>query len=434
MNQCELIIKGKYIITMNPSEDLIMDGFVAVDNGIIAAVGHAGAMQDYDAKETLDAGNSIIMPGLINTHTHAAMAYFRGLADDLPLDTWLKDHIWPSEAKFIDPGFIRKGCELACLEMLKSGVACFNDMYFFDEIAAEIVKNAGMRAVLGDVILDFPTPSAKTPNETIDKTLRLFEQYKDDEQVKFAFNPHSVYALGKEYLKRVSELSDEHGILIHIHLSETKNEADECRKKYSLSPVGYLDHNDFLSSKVIAAHAVWLDEYDLNILHKKEVKISHNPISNMKLASGTAPLPKLLQKGMTVGLGTDGAASNNTLDMFSEMRVCALLHKAVHLDPTIANAKEIVTLATIEGAKVLGLDEKIGSLELGKKADLITIGLDKPHLMPIYDPYSHLVYCAEPADVDNVVICGKILMKGREMQSMDEERIIFEAATSGIRH
>ncbi|MFH0892001.1 MAG: amidohydrolase [Candidatus Falkowbacteria bacterium] len=413
---------------MDEKQSVIRDGMVVVDKNKIAAVGTEAELKDkYEAGETIDAGNGITMPGMINTHTHAAMSYFRGLADDLPLSDWLEEHIWPAEAKFVNADFVRRASELAILEMIKSGITCFNDMYFFEEAVASVAKTAGIRAVIGEGILDFPSPSAKTPAEAIKKTAELISEFKNEELITAAFAPHSVYACGEECLVKIKELAEKYNALIHIHVAETKKEADDCREKYGRSPVEYLNSLGFLSPRVIAAHSVWLDENDLCIYKERGVKVSHNPVSNMKLASGVAPIPAMLKKGIIVGLGTDGAASNNTLDMFSEMRAASLLHKTVNMDPTVLSARETVKMATIDAARVLGLDGKTGSLEAGKRADFITINLDKPHLAPMYDPYSHLVYCANAADVDNVVINGKIIMRNRVVKTMEEERILAEA-------
>ncbi len=431
---CDLIIKGKYVLPMDADLSIIENGMVVVKENEIAVVGKERELRsEYEAQGMIDTGNSIIMPGLINTHTHAAMTYFRGLADDLPLDEWLEKHIWPAEAKYVNPDFVRKASELACLEMIKTGTTCFNDMYFFQETTADIAGKAGMRAVIGEGILNFPSPSCKTPNEAINKTLGFINTYKDNELVKVAFAPHSVYAFNKDVLLKIKELAQKNNMLIHIHASETKKEVEDAKKKYGKSPVAYLDELGFLGENVIAAHSVWLDEDDLNIIKDRHVKVSHCPISNMKLASGIAPISEMLERNIVVGLGTDGVASNNTLDLFSDMRTCALLHKVNKLEPTVMSAREVVRMATIDGAKSLGLDSKIGSLEVGKRADLVTINLDKPHLTPIYNPYSHLVYCVSGEDVNDVIINGKVIMRDREMRTIDEERVLREASSFKIK-
>lgn len=428
MTNCNLIIKGKYVLPMDRNLSVIKDGMVIASENKILDIGKQSELENlYKADEIIDVGNSIIMPGLINTHTHAAMSYFRGLADDLPLNKWLEKHIWPAEAKFVKPDFIKKASELACLEMIKSGITCFNDMYFFQEETAKVVQKIGMRAILGEVILNFQTPSCQTPGETINKILKLIDKFRENEFVDIAFAPHSIYACDEKVLNRVKELAEENNIAVHIHISETKKEVEDCEKEHNKSPVAYLDKIGFLSDRVIAAHSVWLNENDLEIYKNRGVKVSHCPISNMKLASGIAPLVEMLGHGIAVGLGTDGVASNNALDLFSEMRICALLHKVNKLNPMVMNARKVVKMATVDGAKALGLNNKIGSLEVGKSADIITINLDKPHLIPIYNPYAHLVYCAGAQDVNNVIINGKVVMENREVKTINEEKILKEA-------
>lgn len=407
---------------MGDKLSVIKDGFVAVSAGKITAVGAGDEIKNYQAKEIIDAGNSIIMPGLINTHTHAAMTYFRGLADDLPLDIWLNQHIWPVEAKYVNAEFVKQVGELACLEMLKAGVTCYNDMYFFGQAMAEPVQKANLRAVVSIASLDF-----KNTEEGIKEAVELSKQYKNNEFVKIALAPHAIYTCSKENLLKIKDAAETENLRIHIHVSETKKEVENCVKKNGKSPVEYLDELGILSERLMAAHSVWLNENDLKIYKNRGVKVAHCPISNMKLASGAAPLKRMLEMGITVGLGTDGAASNNTLDLFSDMRACALLHKVNNYDPAVISTKAVVKMATMDGAKVLGLEQEIGSLEVGKKADIITINLNKPHLTPVYDPYSHLVYCVNGEDVENAVVNGKVIMKNRQVKTLDEEKILAEA-------
>jgi len=428
---------------MNDKLTVIKDGFVAVSAGKISAAGAADEIKNYQAEEIIDAGNSIIMPGLINTHTHAAMAYFRGLADDLPLDVWLNQHIWPAEAKYVNAEFVKKATELACLEMLKAGVTCYNDMYFFGQAMAEPAIKSNLRVLVGITILDF-----KNPEEGIREAVSLAKEYKDNEFIKIVLAPHAIYTCSKNILEKVKETAETENLRLHMHVSETEKEVSEAKKNFSKSPVEYLDELGILSDKLIAAHSVWLSDSDLEIYKNRGVKVAHCPISNMKLASGVAPLKRMLELGITVGLGTDGAASNNSLDLFSDMRACALLHKVYpvksgeagaeqfngvnNYDPTTVSAKEVVRMATSGGAKVLGLEKEIGSLEVGKKADIITINLNKPHLVPIYDPYSHLVYCVNGEDVENVIVNGKVIMKNREVKTLDEEKILKQAGEFNI--
>ncbi|MFH0956014.1 MAG: amidohydrolase [Candidatus Falkowbacteria bacterium] len=449
----DLLIKGKYILSMDDKLTVIKNGFVAVSKNRITAVGTLAEMKGFKAEETMDAGNSIVMPGLINTHTHAAMAYFRGLADDLPLDIWLNQHIWPAEAKYVNADFVKQAGELACLEMLKAGVTSYNDMYFFGQAMVEPAIKSNLRALIGITSIDF-----KDPDIALREAVELSKQYKNNEFIKIVLAPHAIYTCSKENLLKIKKTAETENLRMHIHISETKKEVEDSKKAHGKTPVEYLDELGMLSDKLMAAHSVWLSDNDLEIYKNRGVKVAHCPISNMKLASGAAPLKRMLEMKITVGLGTDGAASNNTLDLFSDMRACALLHKVYpvksgeagvrpvefasqpegipqgkqfngvnNYDPTTISAKEVVRMATIDGAKVLGLGEEIGSLEAGKKADIITINLNKPHLTPIYDPYSHLVYCVNGEDVENVIVNGKVIMKNREVKTLDEKKILKQA-------
>jgi len=423
---CDLIIKGKYVLPMDDELSIIRDGYVAVKVGKILAVGQARENQ-YQAKEIIDAGDSIVMPGLINCHTHAAMTYFRGLADDLPLEVWLNQHIWPAEAKYVNEDFVKRAGELACLEMLKAGVTCYNDMYFFGSAMAEPAIKAGIRALVGIVGLDF-----KEADQAIKDTMALASEFKNHELVKIVLAPHAVYSCSEETLLKIKQAAEKENLRLHMHVSETKNEVEDARKAFGKTPAAYLDSLGLLSDKFTAAHSVWLTDQDLEIYKNRGVKVAHCPISNMKLASGAAPLKRMLEMGITVGLGTDGAASNNTLDLFSDMRACALMHKVNNFDPTAVRAKQVVKMATIDGARALGLEKETGSLETGKMADIITINLNQPHLTPLYDPYSHLVYCVGGQDVKNVIVNGKMLMRNREVKTLDEKKILRQAGEFNI--
>ncbi|MFA5359399.1 MAG: amidohydrolase [Patescibacteria group bacterium] len=420
--RCDLIIKGKYILPMDEKLTIIENGFVAVSENKIVSLGEISEIEKYQAKEIIDAGNSIVMPGLINTHTHAAMTYFRGLADDLPLDVWLNKHIWPAEAKYVNAEFVKQASELACLEMIKAGVTSYNDMYFFGEAMSEPAIKSNLRALIGITGIDF-----KDPDLALKEAIELSKRYKNNEFIKIVLAPHAIYTCSKENLLKIKKVAEEESLRIHIHASETKKEVEDSIKNNGKLPVEYLEELGMLSDKLMAAHSVWLSDSDLEIYKKRGVKVAHCPISNMKLASGVAPLKKMLEMEITVGLGTDGAASNNTLDLFSDMRATALINKVNNFDPTAISAREVVKMATIDGAKVIGMEKEIGSLEVGKKADIITINLNKPHLTPIYDPYSHLVYCVNADDVENVIVNGKVIMKNREVKTLDEEKILEQA-------
>ncbi len=408
---------------MNKSSQAIEDGVVVVLGGKILDIGEEKEIvKKYQVAEIIDFGNSIVMPGMINTHTHASMSYFRGLADDLRLDDWLTKYIWPAEGKFVNPDFVKNATELACLEMVEAGVTTFNDMYFFADVTAGVVEQAGMRVMLGEGVIDFSTPSAVDPDEALKMNDELLEKYKNNPKINISLCAHSIYTCGEETLKKVLENSCKNNLPIHIHVSETKKENKDCLKQFGLSPVVYLDKLGLITDKTILAHSVWVDEVDIKILKKRKAKIAHCPISNMKLASGVMPFDKMQDK-LTIGLASDGPASNNTLDLFSEMRSCTLVHKVVNCEPTMASAKKVIEMVTIEGAKVLGLDKQIGSLEIGKQADLIGINLNKARLTPIFNPYSHLVYACESSDVENTMVAGEFLMRDKRVLSLDSKKI-----------
>jgi 5-methylthioadenosine/S-adenosylhomocysteine deaminase len=424
----DLIIKARYVLPMDGNFSVIKDGAVCVQENVIAAIGNSEDIcKGAHAQEIIDAGNAVILPGLVNAHAHSAMSYFRGIADDQPLDSWLKEQIWPLEAKFIAPEFVRQSSELACLEMAKSGITAFADMYFFENVLAEVSERAGMRILIGEAILDFKTPSAKTPDEAIARTLEYKAAYSENELVRVSFAPHSIYACSKDLLKVVKELSSAHNLPVQFHLAETQEEERDAIAKFNMPPVKYLDSLGILSKRALAAHCIWLDEECLDILVNRGVKIVHNPISNLKLGSGIAPIPDFLEKGAEVSLGTDGAASNNTLDLWIEMRTAALVHKGIRHDPAAVTARETVKMATLGGAQALGLDALTGTLEEGRRADFIVVNLDKPHLAPLFDIYSHLAYSACAADVQDVIINGKIVVRKGEAQTLDEEKIMSEA-------
>lgn len=428
MKKCDLIVVGKYVLTINERQEVLADGAVAVlEDKIIAVGGEKKILAGYKAEQKIGGQNVLVMPGLVNTHSHAAMSYFRGLVDDLALDEWLKKYIWPMEAKYVNANFVRNSVELAGLEMIKSGITCFNDMYFFADVAAKTAEHAGIRACIGEVIIDFSTPSCETADVALAKTRALIKKYKESKLINISVSPHSIYTCNNETLIKAGKLAKEYKKPVHIHVSETKQELKACLKERGLTPAEYLEESGILNNKTIAAHSIWLNEKDHEIFKRKNVGVSHNPVSNMKLASGVAPICDLLDLGINVGLGTDSAASNNTLDLLQDMRICSLLHKVSKLDPVAIKAKEVVKMATINGAKVLGLDREIGSLEVGKKADIITIDLGKPHLTPFYDPFSLLVYCVNGTDVNDVIIGGKALMLNREVLTLNEKNILNKA-------
>lgn len=434
MNKVDSIIRGDYVLTMNEKMELFRDGAVAVKDGKIEAVGSAeNILKNYSSDTLIDGSGKVILPGFVNTHTHAAMVYFRGLADDLPLKEWLENHIWPAEGKWLSPQFIYDAVELACLEMLKAGVTMFNDMYFFGDSAAEAVKKMGIRAVLGVGILDFPTVSAKTPDEYFLKAERFVQAYKGDELVTPCIAPHAVYTCGAETLKRSKDMAEKYDVPLHIHLSETEWEVNEIISRHGKRPAEYLESIGFLDKRVIAAHCVWLNDDEINLLSNRGVSVAHCIESNLKLASGIAPVPQMIRAGVKVSFGTDGAASNNDLAVLGDMATAAKVHKAMAKDPTVLDAKTSLLMATRWGAAALGFGDLLGSIEKGKLADIISIDLRKPHLTPVYDVYSHIVYAALPSDIDTVMVNGKVLVREGNLVSGMEAEVLDKAINWGQR-
>ncbi|RMD52556.1 MAG: amidohydrolase, partial [Nitrospirae bacterium] len=428
MNSVDQIVYADYILTMDDELSLIEDGGVVVKDGKIYHIGRSEDIKRrFTPKMTYGGRMKVLMPGLINTHTHAAMVFFRGMADDMPLNTWLQEHIWPVERKMLSSEFVSAAVELAALEMVKAGITTYNDMYFFKDAAAIATSKIGMRAVLGVGILDFPTKVASTVDEYIAGAERFIKEWKGDELITPAVAPHALYTCGTDTLKRAKKLSEKYSTPVHIHLSETQWEVGEIRKKHGMSPVSYLNSIGFLDEHVVAAHCVWLNDEEIEILSEKGVFVSHCVKSNLKLASGIAPVVKMLDSGVKVTFGTDGAASNNTLDIIDEMSVAAKLHKAVSNDATALNDRLALLMATRWGAMALGIEEKTGSIEVGKDADFILADLNKPHLTPIYDIYSHIVYAMRSSDIEYVTIRGDIIVEDGRLKTMDEDEIMNKA-------
>jgi len=422
MNKADILVHNGTILTMDSQNNIIHNGMVAISGSTISYIGK-DKKDSIKAKKELDIQGSLILPGLINSHTHAAMTLFRGLADDLPLMEWLHNYIFPVEGK-MDADFVRVGTLLACAEMIMSGTTTFCDMYLFEEEVARAAKEAGMRSVVGEVIYDFPSPNYGALEKGFIYTEALIERWEKDPLINIAVEPHSLFTCGEELLVKANDLALRRGVPLIMHLSETKEEVKEIEQKFGKRPVQYLKDLDLLGSHLILDHCVHINESEIGLLAENNVCVVHNPESNMKLASGIAPVPAMIAKGITVGLGTDGCASNNNLDLFGEMDMAAKLHKVNNLDPTVMNAKTLVEMATIEGAKVLGLEKITGSLEVGKRADLIVIDTNKPHLVPMYNPYSHLVYAANGHDVKHSIIDGNLVMENRSLLTLDVEDII----------
>ncbi len=422
-----LVINGAWVVTMDAADRIFAPGAVAVRGAHLVAVGpQEDIARSFAADRVLDYPQGLILPGLINAHTHAAMSLFRGLADDLPLEDWLNSHIFPAE-RHLDYDFVYWGTRLAVAEMLLSGTTTFCDMYLFTDAVAQAAVDTGIRALVGEVLYDFPSPNYGNPDNGLKFTEELCRTYQDHARVRVAVQPHSVYTCSPDLLQKSKALADRHHTRWIIHLSETAREVADCLEHYGATPVGHLHRLGLLTGNTIADHAVALIEADINLLAASGAGVVHCPESNMKLASGIAPITDLLARGVPVGLGTDGCASNNNLDMLQEMDTAAKLAKVRRLDPTALPAREALALATRRGAQVLGWDREIGSLAPGLKADLAVIDLDQPHLTPIYDPYSHLVYAATGADVHTVMVEGRLLVENRRLLSFDLEETLARA-------
>jgi len=426
--QVSLVVSGGTVVTVDAANRVIADGAVAVDGSDIVAVDTADSIgKQFRGRDTIDATGQIVLPGLINTHTHAAMVLYRGLADDLALSEWLNKYIFPAEAKTVSPEFVRAGTRLAALEMIQSGTTTFTDMYYFEEEVAAATKAAGLRGVLGQTIIQFPVADAKTPADALVRAEAFITAFKDDPLITPAVAPHAMYTLDGPTLKAARDLSKRHSVPTLIHLAETRDEIQAAQQRFRSSPVAYLDSLGFLGPGVLGAHGVWVTDPDIALLKARGVGISHNPESNMKLASGTAPVPAYLKADVNIGLGTDGAASNNDLDMFEAMRVAALLHKHVNADPRALSARSALEMATIRGARALGMDKRVGSLEPRKQADLITVSTSGARQTPMYDAVSHLVYVIRGDDVLNTIVNGQVLMRDRKVLTLDEKAVLAEA-------
>ncbi|MDZ4165720.1 MAG: amidohydrolase [Smithellaceae bacterium] len=424
MIQADTIISGGTILLLDEKDSIVKDGAIAVKGGMIAAVGSRAEIEGkYQAPEIIPAQGSLVMPGLINGHTHAAMTCFRGIADDLPLLQWLNDFIFPAEAKNLGPELVYWGTMLACAEMIRSGTTTFTDMYLFEDEAAQAAKEAGMRCLLGEGLFDFPSPNAKTPAEGLQYTERMLKKWSADPLVNIFVVPHSLYTCSPPLLRSASQLAREYGVPLATHLLENQEERAIIRNKHGQDAIPLLRELGLLESRFIAFHGVLLDDADIRVFSEHDARVIHHPESNMKLACGIAPIPELLKAGIPVGLGTDGCASNNNLDLFGEMDMAAKLHKVARLDPTVMDSRTVLRMATCEGARALGFDDT-GVIAPGMRADIILIGLNKPHLTPLYNEYSHLVYTVGGADVDTVMVEGKLLMKDRVLLTINENEVM----------
>jgi len=423
-----LLIWGGTVVTMDARNTVIPGGAVAIQGDRIVEVGSSDDLkQKYHASQTIDARNQIVMPGLINTHTHAPMVLFRGLADDLALMDWLQHYIFPAEAKTVSPDFVRIGTRLAALEMIESGTTTFTDMYYFEDDIAETVHEIGLRAVLGQSVINFPVADAKTPDAALERADVFIAKWKSDPLITPAVAAHSAYTLDAAPLKASRALASRYNVPLLIHLAETRDEDKIVRDAHQQSPAQYLDSLGIWEGRSLAAHGVWLDDADMTLLAAKHVGVAHNPESNMKLASGIAAVPKWIEHGMLAGLGTDGAASNNDLDMFEAMRVAALLHKVATMDPRAVPAAQALELATRRGADALGMGTSIGSLEAGKQADVITVDVSGARQTPMFDAMSHLVYVSRGDDVRTTIVAGRPLMLEGRVTSLDRAGVLRDA-------
>jgi len=427
--QVDLLVLGGTVVTMDTNRRVLEDGGVAISGGRIVAVGPRTEIErDYQSQTTVDARGKLITPGLINGHTHIPMVLFRGLADDLDLQDWLTKYIFPAEAKNVSEEFVRVGTRLGLAEMIRGGTTTYCDMYYFEDAIADETNKAGVRGVLGETVIDFPVADNKTNAEAMAYVEKFVKHWQGSDLIVPAIAPHAPYTVSEEHLKAARAFSDRTGAPIVTHISETKKELEDSLKSKNATPVQYLERIGFLNDKVIAAHMVWPQGDDLETLKRRGVGVVHNPQSNMKLASGVAPVPKMLTEGLLVGLGTDGAASNNDLNIWEEMDTVAKLHKVFSGDPKIISAQQAFELATIRGAQALHLEKEIGSLEAGKRADLLLIERDSLNQTPMYNLYSDLVYATKANDVQTVIINGKIVMRDRKLLTLDEPIIKKDAS------
>jgi 5-methylthioadenosine/S-adenosylhomocysteine deaminase len=425
-----LVITGGIVVTMDPAGRVLSPGALAIDERDIVAVDTPeNIAARFSGRESIDGTGQVVMPGLINTHTHAPMVLYRGLADDLALMDWLQKYIFPAEAKTVTPEFVRAGTRLAALEMIQSGTTTYADMYYFEEEIAKVTRDAGLRGVLGQTIIEFPVADARTPADALARTEKFIAEFAHDDLIVAAIAPHSMYTLDTATLKSVRALADRTGAPVLIHLAETADEIKTSRAKHKATPAQYLESIGFWGPHTLAAHGVWLTAPDMSLLARRHVSVSHNPESNMKLASGAAKVVAMRRAGVVVGLGTDGAASNNDLDMFEAMRQAAFLAKLQTSDPRAVPARTALEMATIEGARALGMASQVGSIEPGKRADVITVAITAARQTPMYDPLSHLVYTTRGDDVRTTIVNGRVLMRDRHVVTLDEGAVLREART-----
>ncbi|NOZ42227.1 MAG: amidohydrolase [Alphaproteobacteria bacterium] len=425
----DLIVHGRYVVTMNDARQVIENGAVAIRDGAIVGVDTDRRIAaEFSANKEISGKNRILMPGLINGHNHAAMVLFRGMADDLPLMPWLKKYIFPMEARFVDPEFIRVGVRLACMEMIRSGTTTFVDMYFYPNEDAKVIESCGLRAIIGAATIDYPSPGFKGWDDSFAAAVKFVKNYKSKSgRVIAAFAPHSPYTVSAQHLAELSRVAKKMDAPVTIHLSETRAELGIIEKRYHTTPVLLLKTQGLLSNKLIAVHLVYPTEEEIKLLAKYKVGVIHNPTSNLKTAAGVSPVPEMLRQGVTMGLGTDGAASNNNLNMWRAIRLAALIHKGVEHDATVMPAETVLDMATREGAKAIGLGKVTGDLVVGKRADLIQLDISSAHMTPLYNVYSQLVYAAAGSDVVTTIVDGHILLENGKFLTLDADKTIRDA-------
>ena len=425
VKRADLIVRGDFVVTIDAARPVIEDGAVAVKNGDIVAVGPADeVLAAYRTSTVIEGEDRVLMPGLVNGHTHAAMTLFRGIADDLELIEWLTEFIFPAEAEFVDEEFVRVGTQLACWEMIRGGTTTFVDMYFLPDVIAEVVDECGLRAIITAPAIDFPSPGHAGWNDSFASAVSFARRWKNrHRRITPGIAPHAPYTVAPEHLVEAFDAAQSLQVPIHIHLAETLTEVDDILARYGNRPVNHMDATGVLEPRLIAAHMVWPDDQEIALLAARGIGVVHNPVSNMKLASGLSPVPRMLGAGVKVGLGTDGAASNNDLDMWEEINLASLIHKGVALDPTIMPAETVLRMATLGGAEAISLDDEIGALTVGRRADVIQLRLDGPHLTPMYNVISHLVYAADSSDVVTVIVDGNVLMSEGAVLTVDGETV-----------
>ena len=429
VKRADLIVRGEFVVTIDAARPVIEDGAVAVKNGDIVAVGPADeVLAAYRSSTVIDGEDRVLMPGLVNGHTHAAMTLFRGIADDLELIEWLTEFIFPAEAEFVDEEFVRVGTQLACWEMIRGGTTTFVDMYFFPDVVAQVVDQCGLRAIVTPTAIDFPSPGHGGWDDSFASAVSFATRWKNrHRRITPGIAPHAPYTVAPEHLVEAFEAAQQLQVPIHIHLAETLAEVDDILARYGNRPVNHMDATGVLEPRLIAAHMVWPDDQEIALLAERGIGVVHNPVSNMKLASGLSPVPRMLDAGVKVGLGTDGAASNNDLDMWEEINLASLVHKGAALDPTIMPAETVLRMATLGGAEAVSLDDEVGALTVGRRADLIQLRLDGPHLTPMYNVISHLVYAADSSDVVTVIVDGNVLMSEGAVLTVDGETVRSQA-------